>query len=151
MSFPARSRSPHARSESRLHHFDGAVLPDFANLLNQIDGAEVWATWCSCARYETAVDVGPKCPSRTAEVTPVCHRGSYVRQSLADLKNRPARSQNDLRRVWRSEGTLCHLNQVGNSAVRCSTKWSRSHASAGGVVDWPRHGSARSGSIELVK
>ena len=25
-----RSRSPHARSESRLYHFDGAVLPDFA-------------------------------------------------------------------------------------------------------------------------
>ena len=24
------------------------------------------------ARYETAVDVGPKCPSRTAEVTPAC-------------------------------------------------------------------------------
>ena len=24
------------------------------------------------ARLETAVDVGPKCPSRTAEVTPAC-------------------------------------------------------------------------------
>jgi hypothetical protein len=27
-----------------LYHFDGAVLPDFANLLNQIDGAYLWAT-----------------------------------------------------------------------------------------------------------
>jgi hypothetical protein len=27
------------------------------NLLNQIDGAEVWATDAGCARYEIAVDV----------------------------------------------------------------------------------------------
>ena len=32
----------------------------------------VWATDAGCARYETAVDVGPKCPSRTAGVTPAC-------------------------------------------------------------------------------
>ena len=67
-----RSRSPKARSESRLYHFDGAVLPDFANLLNQIDGAQVWATDAGYALYEIAVDVGPKCLSRTAEVTPAC-------------------------------------------------------------------------------
>lgn len=34
--------------------------------------ASVWATDAGYARYEAAVDVGPKCPSRTAEVTPAC-------------------------------------------------------------------------------
>ena len=73
MRFEASVAITNARSESRLYHCDCAVWPDFANLLNQIDGAEVWATDAGYARLETAVDVGPKCLSRTAEVTPACN------------------------------------------------------------------------------
>ena len=49
---------PHARSTSRLYHFDGAVLPDFANLVNQIDGAEVWATDAGCV-YPATLEESP--------------------------------------------------------------------------------------------
>ena len=33
---------------------------------------KTWATETGYARYTIAVDVGPKCPSRTVEVTPAC-------------------------------------------------------------------------------
>ena len=48
--------------------FSCQMSPD---LVEQIDGTEVTAD-AGCAMYEIAVDVGPKCPSRTAEVAPAC-------------------------------------------------------------------------------
>ena len=55
--------------------------------------------------------VGPKCPSRTAEVASVCGTTVLVPGKVWRIWEPTGRSQNDLRRVCRSEGTLCHVNR----------------------------------------
>ena len=62
-----------------MYHFDGAVLPDLPDLVNQIDGAEVWATSAGYALHEIAVDVSDRGSFEASEI----FSGRRHRSSLA--------------------------------------------------------------------